>query len=140
MAEELAQLGLGLGPSAVHGPELGAPLAVPLVVGAVGDDVLVVLEHLLEQRLRLCRREEADAGRALLREVRVGTPDVVRQVVLERKTQALANVRDAGLVADADARDPKVVQRVDLGLDATDLVRDLDRSPGLRDACRDSPA
>ena len=65
-AEELAQLGLGLGPSAVHGPQLGAPLAVPLVEGAVGDDVLVVVEHLLEQRLRLGRREEADAGRALL--------------------------------------------------------------------------
>ena len=135
-ANELAQLGLGLGPSALHGPQLGPPLAVPLVEGAVGDDLLVVREHLLEQRLRLGRREEADAGRALVREVRVGAPDVVRQVVLERQPQALSHIRDAGLVADADERDPEVVQRVHLGLDATDLVRDLDRSSGLRDARR----
>ena len=71
-----------------------------------------------------------------LREVRVGASDVVRHVVLERQPQALPDIRDAGLVADPDARDPEVVQRVHLGLDAADLVRDLDRSPGLRDAGR----
>ena len=100
-----------------------------------GTTLLVVVEHLLEQRFSLGRREEGDAGHALRREVQVGTPDVVRQVVLERKAQALSYVRDAGLVADADEREPEVVQRMDLGLDAIDLVRDLDRSPRLRDAC-----
>ena len=108
-----------------------------LVEDAAGNDLLVVIEHLLEQRLRFCRWEEADAGGALLRHVRVGTPDVIRQVVLERQTEALAKVRDAGLVTDADARDPQVVQRVDLGLDAANRVRDLDRPPGLGDARRE---
>ena len=69
---------------------------------AAGDDLLVVIEHLLEQSIRLCRWEEADAGwRPDCVYVRVGTPDVIRQVVLERQTEALAKVREAGLVTDA---------------------------------------